>query len=87
MRIKTEGVEVVHVEQEWELNEYKVVQQSCRMRIEGVRSTMEYENEKEYENKNWRSTKEYNRVSLQKEDLMCAVVTVRLLTNPLPEYD
>jgi hypothetical protein len=26
-----------------------------------------------------RSTKEYNGVSLRKEDLMCAIVTVRLL--------
>jgi hypothetical protein len=31
------------------------------------------------ENENLRSIKEYNGVSLRKEDLMCAVVTVRLL--------
>jgi hypothetical protein len=43
------------------------------MRIEGVRrSTKEY-------NGVQKSTTEYNGVSLRKEDLMCAVVIVRLL--------
>jgi hypothetical protein len=36
-------------------------------------------------NENYIRTKEYNGVSLRKEDVMCAVVTVRLI-NPLPGY-
>jgi hypothetical protein len=41
-----------------------------RLRIEGVE----------------RSKMEYNGVSLRKEDLMCTVVTMRLI-NPLPGHD